>query len=156
MLTLAVLALTACSSASETLTEQIIESGGGGNVDVDIDDETVTMSFEDEEGSGELTIGGGEIPAGFPVPVPDGGEVLSVFESEGNVGATVLYDVDRYDELVAFYEEWVAGADLGELQTSSTEFEGLQSSQWFSPTAGTFISVSESADGVLVTINVSS
>lgn len=154
VLMLAMLALAACSNASETLTEQIIEAGGEGNVEVDLDDDSVSVSFEDEDGSGSFTVGGGEIPSGFPVPVPDGGEVMSVFESEGDVGAAVQYDAGRYDELVAFYEDWVAGADMDELQTSSAEYEGLRSVQWFSAVAGTFISVAEGPDGVLLSINV--
>ena len=149
------LAASACSSAAEELSEQIVEAGGDGNVEVDIDDETVSVSFEDEDGSGSYTVGGGELPDDFPVPVPDGGEVVSVFEAEGDTAVAMTYDAGRYAELVDFYEDWVAGADMPELQTSSAEFEGMQSTQWFSPSAGTYISVAETPDdATLVTINV--
>jgi hypothetical protein len=154
LLTVAALVASACSSAAETLTEQIVEAGAEGDVDVNIDDETVSVSFEDEDGSGSFTVGGGEIPSDFPVPVPDGGEVMSIFESEGDIGAAVSYDAGSYDELVAFYEDWVAGADLPELQTSTAEYEGARSVQWFSPSAGTYVSVTETPDGVLLSINV--
>lgn len=154
LLTVAAFVAGACSSAAETLTEQIVEAGGEGNVDVNLDDETVSVSFEDEDGSGSFTVGGGDLPSDFPVAVPDGGEVMSVFESEGDVGTALSYDAGRYDELVAFYENWVAGADMAELQTSTAEYEGLRSVQWFSPVAGTFISVAEGPDGVLLSINV--
>ena len=150
------LATAACSSSAEELAEQIAEAGGNGNVEVDIEDETVSVSFEDESGSGSYTVGGGDVPDGFPVPLPDGGEVVSVFEAEGDTGVAVNYDAGRYGELIAFYEAWVSEADLPELQTSSAEFEGMRSTQWFSPPAGTFISVAETLDdAALVTINVS-
>lgn len=154
VLAMSAMVVSACSSAAEELTEQIIESGGNGDVEVDMNDGTVSISVAGEDGSGSFTVGGGELPEDFPVPIPDGGEVVSVFESEGDAAVSVLYDAGSYDEVSAFYEDWVAGADMPEVQTASAEFDGMKSTQWFSPPAGIFISVGEGIDEVIVTINI--
>jgi hypothetical protein len=154
VLAMSALVVSACSNAAEELTEQIVESSGDGDVEVDVNDGTVSISVEGEDGSGAFTIGGGELPEDFPVPIPDGGDVASVFEGEGDAAVSVLYDDGNYDEVAAFYEDWVAGADMPEMQTASAEFDGMKSTQWFSPPAGIFISVGEGLDEVIVTINI--
>lgn len=115
---LAVVALvaTACGAATEELTEQLIEQSGGGNADVDVDLDSGQVNVQTEDGS--FSVGGGEIPDGFPVPFPDGGKVQSVFTSDGAAAVSLAYPRDRYDELVAYYEDWVAGQG-GEWSTSS-------------------------------------
>jgi len=115
---LAVVALvaTACGAATEGLTEQLIEQSGGDDADVDVDLGSGRVSVETEDGS--FTVGGGEIPDGFPVPFPDGGTVQSVFTSDGAAAVSLAYPRDRYDELVAYYADWVDGQS-GEWSTSS-------------------------------------
>lgn len=109
------LGIAACGAANERLTEEIIEQAGGGDADVDLDLESGEVSVETDEGS--FTIGGGEIPDGFPVPFPDGGTVQSVLESGGSAGVSVAYPGERLDELVSYYDDWVAGQP-GEWQSS--------------------------------------
>lgn len=106
----------ACGAATEQLTEQIIEQSGGGDADVDLDLDSGQVSVETEDGS--ITIGGGEIPDGFPVPFPDGGNVQSTFVSDGAASVSVAYPKDRFDELVAYYEDWTASQG-GEWSTST-------------------------------------
>lgn len=112
---LAVIA-TACGAANEELAEQIIERSGGGEADVDLDLDTGQVSVETDEGS--FSVGGGEIPDGFPVPFPDGGSVQSVFTSDTAASVSLAYPKDRFDELVAYYEAWTADQG-GEWSTSS-------------------------------------
>ena len=106
----------ACQAASEQLTEQIIEQSAGGDADVDLDLDTGRVSVQTEDGS--ITVGGGEVPAGFPVPFPDGGSVQSVFQSDDGASVSMAYPRDRYEDLVAYYTDWVAGQG-GEWSTSS-------------------------------------
>jgi hypothetical protein len=40
------------------------------------------------------------------------------------------------------------------MQTANAEFDGMKSTQWFSPPAGIFISVGEGLEEVIVTINI--
>lgn len=64
--------------AGEKIAEKGIEAGGGGDAEINFDDDgDGSISMESSEGS--FSMGGGEIPDGFPeeVPLPDGFEVES-------------------------------------------------------------------------------
>ncbi len=93
--------LGACSGGD--LAEQIIENQEGVG-DVEIDEDTGEVSVETEDGS--AVIGGGEIPAGFPIAVPDGGDVQAVFEQEGTYSISINYP-DGFDDIVDFYTGWI-------------------------------------------------
>ncbi len=97
--------LGACQSASEVLTEQIAEQVEGVN-NVEVNAETGEFKIETDEGS--FSVGSGEIPDGFLIPVPDGGDVISNVTVGNQVGITVLYPMDRYEEIVALYDDWTA------------------------------------------------
>jgi hypothetical protein len=105
---IAVLAFVAvgCQAATEGLTEQVLEQQEGVE-DVNINTDTGEISVETEDGS--FSLGGGEIPDGFPVPLPDGYEVLSVVEADNDAAVTVFYPKDRWEEIVSFFETWTAG-----------------------------------------------
>ena len=127
------LVVAGCASATEGITEQIIEQSSGGEADVDLDLDSGQVSVETEDGS--ISIGGGDIPDGFPVPFPDGGDVQSTFTSDDAAAVSVAYARDRYDELVGYYENWVAGQP-GEWSTSSfTNDDGsggvIRGSSWW-------------------------
>ena len=113
------LAVSACQAASEQLTEQILEQQDGVN-NVDFDADSGQVSVETDDGS--ISIGGGEVPSGFGVPFPDGCEVASVFETDSDAAVSVTYPSDRYDELVAFYDDWTAGQS-GEWNRGSSTFD---------------------------------
>lgn len=115
-----VLLLAACGGASEIAVEQLVESGEGIS-NVAIDDGEVTIEFDESEGGGSLVLGGGDIPAGLPMPVPDGGQVVSSIEQGGTLAVVLQYAVGRYREILAFYEEWVVGqATVSLTETAST------------------------------------
>ena len=107
-----VLVVPACSPGEE-LAERIIESQAGVD-DIEIDEEegTIEVQVDDEDGGGSATIGGGEVPDGFPIGVADGGNVTSVFETSDGASVTLEYPVGEYENLVAFYESWIASSGL--------------------------------------------
>jgi hypothetical protein len=109
------LTITACGAiterAVEEATERAIEADSDENVDLDIDadGEEMTINMDGEDGDQSFTIGGGEIPADFPVPVPDGGEVQAVMTQAGAGGmVTVGYDAAQWERLIAFYDDFFA------------------------------------------------
>ncbi len=97
------LVLAACQSATEQLSEKLAEQAVGVN-DVDIDTDTGKISVETDEGS--FTLGGGEIPEGFPVPVPDGGRVTASFVSDDSMDVSISYEQSRFEEIVAHFDSW--------------------------------------------------
>lgn len=102
------LTVSACSPG-EQLAEQILESQEGVG-DVEIDTDSGEVSIETDEGS--ATIGGGEIPDEFPVDVPDGGQVLGVFQSGNDMTLSMTYDGGDIDDVIGFFDNWIAGSSL--------------------------------------------
>jgi hypothetical protein len=131
-----VFVLAACQSAGEQLSEQLIEQVDGVD-DVNINSDTGEVNVVTDDGS--ITIGGGEIPDGFPIPAPDGYEVLAVFTSDSEGSVSLLYPQDRFDELSSFYVDWT-GSQPGEWSNSTNTFntadgETVRNSSWFSDTS---------------------
>jgi hypothetical protein len=136
-----VLVLAACQSAGEQLSEQVLEQVDGVD-DVDINTDTGEVNVVTDDGS--LTIGGGEIPDGFPIPAPDGYEVLAVFMAEDEGSVSLLYPQDRFDELTSFYMDWV-GSQPEEWSSSTNTFntadgETVRNHSWFSDTGSAVVS----------------
>lgn len=77
-------ALAGCGQTAENVAEQLAENAVGG--DVDIEDNSVTMT--DEEGN-QVVIGEGvELPANWPLPVPDSGVLaMATVQSDGTAYA---------------------------------------------------------------------
>jgi hypothetical protein len=129
----AILVLTACSNAAETLTEKAIEAQTGGNVDISDDGDSI--SFESEDGSGSISIqsgddgdtgtisgtdaegnefstnvGGTEIPDDFPMPVFEPSEVTAVVTTEASAGTAYIVKLgiarDDAEAALAFYMDW--------------------------------------------------
>lgn len=107
-----VLALVACSPGEE-LAEQIIESQEGVG-DVEVDSDSGEVSVETDEGS--FTLGGGEVPDGFPVDVPSGGEIVASGDSDEVTTLAMDYPGADYDDIEAFYEDWVASSGMEQVQ----------------------------------------
>lgn len=104
-----VMLLAACSGTD--VAEQIIESQEGvGNIEIDENSGSVVLELEDEEGDTSAVIGGGEIPADFPVPVPAGGTVMAVVTQGNDESASISYPSSEFDSLKSFYANWAAGA----------------------------------------------
>ena len=124
-----------CSAASEELTEQILESQEGVS-NVEIDEGSGQVSVETEDGS--FTIGGGEVPPGFPFPFPDGYEVASVLVADEGSSVVVSYPYDRFDEIKAYVDQWTAGTgdewQTADNQITSAEGKQIRTSNWFSDT----------------------
>lgn len=118
-----VLVLAACSPGEE-LAEQIAESQEGVG-DVEVDEDSGEVSVETDEGS--ATFGGGELPDDFPVDMPDGGNVQSVIEQEGDVIATVNYEED-FSTIAGHFEAWVD--DSGMEVANRFESSNPQSISW--------------------------
>jgi hypothetical protein len=119
------LALVACSPGEE-LAEQVLESEEGvGDVEIDAGSGEVRIEGEGEDGE-SFSIGGGEIPDGFPIDVPGGGEVQSVVEQGDEALVAVRWE-DDFDSIASFYEDWVGSH--GEV-VNKTEVSEPQSVSW--------------------------
>lgn len=129
-------------SAEEELLEQILENSGEdvGDVNINTDDGEFSISVEGEDGedisissSGDgddaeitiegddgevMTFGGGELPDGLTLPVPDGGTVQTAITSGTEVLASIQYVNGDFDELVGFYD----AALSDEYERSETSF----------------------------------
>ena len=141
-LALCVLVLGACSGGE--IAEEVIENQEGVQ-DVDIDEDSGEINIDTDDGS--ATFGGGEIPDGFPIDVPDGGEVQAVIESDGGASVTIVYP-GGYDDIVAFYESWVN--DSGMEVANRTESSNPSVVDWILTTGdggGAQISVADVGDG---------
>jgi hypothetical protein len=176
---IAVLALLAgaCSSGSDVVAdnvaEQMIEAGVEGDVDVDVsgdgedmsinidsedgdvsievsgEDEEMTIEMESDEGTVSIGVGT-ELPEELDIPVPDGGDVMTSFVADDGVSVALSYDVDRFDELTGFYEDWTSSS--GDEWTSNSmsvdSDDGTQRMEmWTASGTGTMIMVTDCADG---------
>jgi len=120
------LVVVACSSATDVAIERIAEVDESIS-DVALDDGEITIDFDDSEGGGSLTVGGGDIPDDFPIPVPAGGVVESSFGQADTFGLFVRYPRPDYDTLYAFYEQWVdehADTVLAKTETADPRTDG--------------------------------
>jgi hypothetical protein len=135
------LLLTACQTAAENLTEQILEQAGDGDVDIDLD--TGEVSLETDEGS--VTIGGGELPSDFPIPIPDGYQVTSVFTADDAASVGLAYPAGDYDAIVAFFDDWTS-SQSEEWSNSTSSISGedgtIDSASWTQDDGGSFIALS--------------
>ena len=118
-------ALTACGAAQEAVSEQLVEQAVGEGVDVEFGDDGQVASIETEDGSFEMSTGGGEVPEEWPddVPLFDGGEILSsqVVTDAGQTIVVVSYNTDAdpeatFDSLIEAYE----AAGFAAMSTSNT------------------------------------
>jgi len=114
------LVLTACQSAAEVLTEQVTEQAIGGG-DVKIDSDSGEVSVETDDGS--ITIGGGELPDGFPIPVPDGYQVTAVFTSDRSSTVSLAYPEGDFAGIEAFFDDWTS-SDSSEWSKSTSSVSG--------------------------------
>jgi hypothetical protein len=166
--------------------EDVLENVGDGSVAIDIDDDgsvnidvqgddgdggDVSISSNDNDGSvaiqvdgedGSMVIGGGDVPDGFPIPIPDGGQVLSSFSgsSDSGAGSSVLvqYPPGSYDDLVSTFASWI-DANTSESGTFNTDTADGKSTQFFGEAAdGSAVIVVVTDDGtdVLATLTVGS
>jgi len=141
----------ACGAATEEIAEQLAEQGG--ITDVEIDDDQVSFNVETDEGEVSAVIGGGDVPADFPAPVPDGGNVTFSASQSGSDNSSMLaleYPEDQFDSLVSTYENWLADEGF-EVQRTETTSEDVRSVLLFGTRSGTpsnaFINIAEDGSG---------
>lgn len=147
------LVLAACQSSGEQISEQLAEQIDGVD-EVDINADTGEVKIETDDGS--ISIGGGEIPDGFPIPAPDGYEVQAVFTSDTEGSVSLVYPQDRFDELAAFYGDWTAGqpGDWANNTNSYNTADGqsVRNTTWFSDTSS--VTVFDCSGGQSADINM--
>jgi len=136
------LVLTACGSAAEVLTEQVAEQAiGGGDVKIDTDSGEVSVETED----GSIVIGGGELPDGFDVPLPDGYRVTSVITTDEVSAVSLAYPDGDWAAIEAFFDDWTS-SQPSEWSKSSSSISGdegsLESANWIDEDGGGIISMS--------------
>lgn len=102
----AALVVSACQSATEILTEQVLEQVDGVD-NIEIDADSGQIKVETDEGS--VTIGGGDLPESFAVALPDDYDVLSVFDGGDGSAVSVTYPDGDYEEIVAYFDAWTSG-----------------------------------------------
>lgn len=148
------LVATSCGAAVEKLSEEAaeraLESASGGDVELDVsgDGDDFTVNVESEDGS--FAVGSDvEIPDELQIPVPDGGSATTAGAQDGAVFVSITYPIDRYDELVAFYDKWTSGTgDEWDTSTSTFEMNGQtqRSASWAETGAGSYIAVNDCFD----------
>ena len=109
----------ACGSTVEGIAEGALEAEFDADVDIDGDTYTVT----DDTGSMRI---GTELPGGLDIPILNGGSVRSAMERT-TAGATshvveLQYPVDRYDDLITFYEAVALDRDEPVELTQTADF----------------------------------
>jgi hypothetical protein len=133
---------------AETAVERAIESETGESVDFDIDasGDSMVMNIETPDGTQEMTFGGGEIPEGFPLPLPDGATVQSVVTA-GEAGAfvTATAPASEFDAIVDLYESFFA--DFDDVITTS----GPEQASWASESATGFVAITLSGEETVIT-----
>lgn len=126
LMVVAMVALSACGNvadkvaerAAEKVTEKALEansSSDGGDVSVDLgsDSEGINISGTDAETGDdvEIQMGAGEVPADFPMPLPDSGQVIDVsfFTVGDDTSYQVTLEIDPQDwsEILDFYTNWM-------------------------------------------------
>jgi len=165
--------------------EQAIENAGDGSVAVDIgDDGSVDINVQGDEGDGDVSIssnsndgsvaiqvegedgsmviGGGDVPDGFPIPIPDGGQVISSFtgSSDSGSGSTVVmqYPAGSYDDLVSTFESWINAnaSDTGSFHSDSADGSSTQLYGSIADGSTVMVIVTESGTDVAVTLSAGS
>lgn len=92
----------------------------------------------------------------FPIPWPDGGEIITD-EREGPTGfITIRYDEDQYETVVDFYDDYASGSGWNRSETGQGEVPTIN---YMNLAAGQNISVDPPNDQVseafIVTLTVS-
>lgn len=121
------------TGAEEEVVEQMIEEASDQDVDVEIDSEDdggFTMTIDEEDGTGQVSLGGG-LPEDFPFPLPAEYEVGTSMELEQDGGvfysAVIHADPDEFGDLATMYETWLEdeGFEVNKSEISSGETSAI-------------------------------
>jgi len=126
------LLVSACGNVAETVAEQVIENQSGGDVNIandgssmqvtdedgntvdftSTDGKVVVTGTDDEGNESTIEVGGTEVPADFPMPIPDGAEVTNVSTIDTPEGSStfVTFEIDPGDtaDVLEMYKTWFA------------------------------------------------
>lgn len=119
---------------------------------MEIDEDSGQIEIETDDGS--VVLGGGDLPDGFPISVPDGGNVQSVLQSDEGTGVSISYSSD-FDEVKGFFQDWI-DSNIDEVD-STIESSSPPSISWAMRDGDLiyFIRVMDAGDGtVQVALNV--
>jgi len=151
-------ALTACGTAQEAVSEQLVEQAIGEGVDLELGDDGQIASIETEDGSLEMNAGA-EVPEEWPgdVPLFDGGEIFSsqVFTVDGETSVVVSYTTDAdpeatFDSLVEAYE---AAGFAAESTSNSGDFASYYGTRGDTILSAALISSVDSPSTVQISIS---
>jgi hypothetical protein len=152
------LMIAACSGGdiAGNIAEEVLEGQEGvGDVEINENNGSVQIEVEDEDGEGSVVIGGGEVPADFPLPVPDGGTVAMSISSEEGASLTMTYPLSDYDSLVSTYQSFVDGTG-GDVTTMESSDPRSKTWSVTTETESYYITVSESDPDAVVSLIVGS
>lgn len=113
-----------------------------------------SLSCAADNGNGEKESADGE----FPIPWPEGGEIITDLREEGDTigSVTLRYDNDRYQEVVEFYDDYTDEDGWNRTEQGQGEVPGIN---YMNLMEGLNISVGppngQIADAFLVTLMVS-
>jgi hypothetical protein len=118
----------ACQKANEKSAEKMIEKAmekaGGGKADIDLSGGKI--SVKTDQGTADISVGGGKWPEDLPVDVPkfDGGKVTGVFKGAQGQGKSWTIAVTDVDE--AAYGKYVEALKAAgyELAVNMTTADG--------------------------------
>jgi hypothetical protein len=129
------------SSGDDDELNMTIEGDDGEDVTItgSGDDDEMTITVEGEDG-GTMTIGGGDIPESLTLPVPDGGEVMTVMEMEDGAMVFLIFPLSEYDSILSFYESSLP-SDAMKMEVSQGDQLGVT---W---TGDTFVVSVNTCDG---------
>ncbi len=148
----------ACGGGTaDELAESILEQQQGVQ-DVEIDDDSMSMSFESEEGDISMEMGSGDLPDGFPFPIPDGCEVVGSSTWEGPDGtafqAGLEFSPQEFDAVVSFYESFLEAEGFDITKTvADTETDTTAMLLGEGPQASASVIVTRYEDGASANLN---
>lgn len=151
------LALGACGGSSkdkaaEKAAEKMLEGLGGGNVDIDLDNggNSGTITFDDEEGGGSFSFGGGEMPDELSYfPLPGDSTVIGVMtgSDSGGEGSMVTVAANgSFDEVVAGIKGGLEAEGYTVAGVYNAENNGQKSTMFSYEGNGQSVSVSVNED----------
>jgi hypothetical protein len=148
------LVATSCGAAADKLSEEAVEraleSAGGGDVELDVSGEGDEFTVNVESEDGTFSVGSDvEIPSELQIPAPDGGSAISAGTQNDAAYVSIMYPIDRFDEIVAFYDDWTSGTgDEWDTSTASFDMDGQtqRSASWAETGVGSYIAVNDCFD----------
>lgn len=140
---LALVGLTGCENAAESMAESMVEAASGGEVEIDRDGKKVRIKTDEGEVTTEVNedgetaravvtgpdgekatfTSGKEVPADFPLPILEGAEVMSSTQMKQNGGAMYNVTIKTDQEPAQAADFYVEALKAKGLKTKRNELE---------------------------------